>query len=64
MTPIEQAQLASAKSALVAQLADRHPAEQVEAAFDAAVIDLDGAKVRTYLTVLVPRRARQALVDA
>ena len=57
----ERRQLEHAKQELVVELGDRLPADQVAARFDAIVAEFDGAPVRTFIPVLVRRRARQEL---
>jgi hypothetical protein len=57
----EQRQLESARKALLTEFAGRVPADQVERRFADLVAEFEGAPVRTFVPVLVRRRAREQL---
>ncbi len=60
----ELRQLDSARRALVAEFADSVPAAKVEGRFAALVAEFEGAPVRSFVPVLVQRRARELLRTA
>lgn len=60
----ETRQLDSARRALVAEFAGQIPAEQVEQRFADLVREFQAAPVRSFVPVLVQRRARQHLRSA
>ena len=57
----EQRQLESARRALVTEFAGLVPEDQVEQRFSALVAEFEGAPVRSFVPVLVRRRAREQL---
>jgi hypothetical protein len=57
----EQRQLESARKALLTEFAGRVPVDQVERRFADLVAEFEGAPVRTFVPVLVRRRAREQL---
>ena len=57
----EQRQLESARKALVTEFAGRVPEDQVQQRFAALVAEFEGAPVRSFVPVLVRRRAREQL---
>ena len=57
----EQRQLESARMALVTEFAGRVPAEEVDRRFTELVGEFAGAPVRSFVPVLVRRRAREQL---
>ncbi len=60
----ETRQLESARRALVAEFSGTVPAEQVEQRFAALVAEFEQAPVRSFVPVLVQRRARELLRTA
>ncbi len=65
MTPQDEArQLESARRALVAEFSGTVPAEEVEQRFTALVAEFEQAPVRSFVPVLVQRRARELLRTA
>ena len=57
----EQRQLESARKALMAEFAGRVPEEEVDQRFTELVGEFAGAPVRSFVPVLVRRRARELL---
>jgi hypothetical protein len=57
----EQRQLESARRALVTEFAGRVPEDEVEQRFTELVTEFEGAPVRSFVPVLVRRRARELL---
>jgi hypothetical protein len=57
----EQRQLESARKALVTEFAGRVPEDHVQERFAALVAEFEGAPVRSFVPVLVRRRAREQL---
>ena len=58
----EQRQLQAIRSDLVREFEGRLTAEEVQERFAAIVADFEGAPVRTFVPVLVQRRARAEMV--
>ncbi len=59
----ERRQLEHVREALVREFGARVSAAEVEQRFDRIVHDFDGAAVRTFLPVIVGRRARAELTE-
>lgn len=57
----EQAQVAAVESALVSKYGDRIPPEQISADVRAGLAEFDGARIRTFLPVLLHKRLTDRL---
>ena len=57
----EGSQLAQVESALVSKYGDRVPAEQISADVQAELAEFEGARIRTFLPVLLQKRLTDRL---